>query len=304
MNHPLISIIVPVYNTEKYLHRCVDSILAQTYTDFELLLIDDGSSDNSGHICDEYALKDIRVRVYHQDNGGVSCARNLGLDNAKGDWITFIDSDDWIENEYLFRFRAETDLSLQGYSSNDHIAKYRDTIVGNNPGAEYLYRKYVFGPYCKLFRKDIIRDKEIRFDSNISCGEDILFLMEYMVHAKNMDVSSYVGYHYDRHDDSLSSSIKPYKSMCYMYKKHIPLFEELLKNSKHRLNVMRKEVIGMFFHFIIDQKKNIDELVEDAFFERCFNLYLNNIDKFILKKCSCYLVLYKKFLNRFDRLIC
>lgn len=95
--NPRISIIVPVYNTERWLHRCVDSILAQTYTDFELLLIDDGSNDNSGAICDEYAIKDKRVKVFHKSNGGVSSARNLGLDNARGEWITFVDGDDWLE---------------------------------------------------------------------------------------------------------------------------------------------------------------------------------------------------------------
>ena len=92
--NPKISVIVPVYNVEKYLRRCIDSILSQTFSDFELLLIDDGSKDKSGEICDEYAAKDARVRVFHKENGGVSSARNLGLDNAKGDWITFSDSDD------------------------------------------------------------------------------------------------------------------------------------------------------------------------------------------------------------------
>lgn len=87
----MISIIVPIYNAALYLHRCIDSILAQRYADFELLLIDDGSVDGSGFICDEYAAKDSRVRVCHKQNGGVSSARNLGLDNACGEWITFID---------------------------------------------------------------------------------------------------------------------------------------------------------------------------------------------------------------------
>ena len=96
-----VSIIVPVYNVDKFLHKCVDSILAQTLTDFELLLVDDGSKDNSGLICDKYAAKDSRVRVFHKENGGVSSARNLGLENAQGDWIIFIDSDDWIEPNML-----------------------------------------------------------------------------------------------------------------------------------------------------------------------------------------------------------
>ena len=106
---PTISVIVPVYNAEKYLHRCIDSVLAQTYTDFELLLIDDGSKDQSGEICDEYAQKDARVRVFHQENGGVSSARNLGLDNAKGEWVTFVDSDDWAKPYYIEHLVASID---------------------------------------------------------------------------------------------------------------------------------------------------------------------------------------------------
>ena len=99
---PKLSIIVPVYNSEKYLCRCVDSILAQTFTDFELLLIDDGSEDESGNICDEYVVKDSRVRAFHKNNGGVSSARNLGLNKAKGEWIAFIDSDDYVDVSYCY----------------------------------------------------------------------------------------------------------------------------------------------------------------------------------------------------------
>ena len=111
-NIPKISVIIPVYNTEKFLHRCIDSILTQTYTDFELLLIDDGSKDSSGSICDEYAEKDSRVRVFHKENGGVSSARNLGLDNAWGEWITFVDSDDYIEENFLKSFDGNLDADL------------------------------------------------------------------------------------------------------------------------------------------------------------------------------------------------
>ena len=98
---PKISVIVPVYNVQKYLSRCIDSILAQTFTDFELLLINDGSKDNSGKMCDEYAKKDTRIHVFHKENGGVSSARNLGLENVQGEWITFIDSDDYLNINFL-----------------------------------------------------------------------------------------------------------------------------------------------------------------------------------------------------------
>lgn len=110
--NPKISVIVPVYNVEKYLHRCIDSILAQTFTDFELLLIDDGSTDGSGAICDEYATKDNRVRVFHKENGGVSSARNLGLDNMRGGYLTFVDSDDWVDSTYLGELIEYSDADL------------------------------------------------------------------------------------------------------------------------------------------------------------------------------------------------
>ena len=101
MTQPQISIIVPVYNSEKYLGACIDSILSQSFRDIELILVDDGSRDSSPRICDDYAQKDGRVKVIHKANGGVSAARNDGLDIAKGEYVTFIDSDDWVEREFL-----------------------------------------------------------------------------------------------------------------------------------------------------------------------------------------------------------
>ena len=116
---PEISVIVPVYNVEPYLHRCVDSILAQTFTDFELILVDDGSPDGCPAICDEYAAKDCRVRVIHQENGGLSSARNAGLDIAAGNYFAFIDSDDYVYSEYLAKLLKEicdnhADISVCG----------------------------------------------------------------------------------------------------------------------------------------------------------------------------------------------
>ena len=108
---PLISIIVPIYNVEKYLSRCINSVLSQTFPDFELLLIDDGSTDKSGYICDGYAQKDSRIKVFHIENGGVSAARNYGLDNARGEWITFVDADDWIDKDMYYKLYNEAILS-------------------------------------------------------------------------------------------------------------------------------------------------------------------------------------------------
>lgn len=143
MNKPKISVIVPVYNAEQYLHRCIDSILAQTFTDFELLLIDDGSKDNSGDICDGYAMKDERVRVFHKKKGGVSSARNLGLDNAKGEWVSFVDADDYLDNCYYSNFLSFHDIS--GIVFTGFIK-----IKGNNK------KKIVLEKYCQYSKNNEI----------------------------------------------------------------------------------------------------------------------------------------------------
>ena len=140
---PLVSIIVPIYNTFSTLYRCIDSILAQSYTDFELLLINDGSVDGSGFICDEYAAKDSRVRVCHKQNGGVSSARNLGLDNACGEWITFIDSDDYVLPSYLFRLTSCLDADWI-------IGGYRETLGSICAPIECLYEGKGIIHFCKI----------------------------------------------------------------------------------------------------------------------------------------------------------
>ena len=113
LNHPKISVIVPVYKAEAYLRCCVDSLLAQTFRDFEILLIDDGSPDKSGEICDEYARQDGRIKALHKKNGGVSSARNVGIEHAQGEWITFVDADDYVKSAYL------TDFGLADLKAND-----------------------------------------------------------------------------------------------------------------------------------------------------------------------------------------
>ena len=126
MNNPKISVIVPVYNAEKYLQRCIDSILNQTFPNFELLLIDDGSKDQSGEICDEYAKKDSRVKVFHKENGGVSSARNVGIDNAVGEYICFCDSDDWVEKTWLLSFferMCDNDMLITSFNIYENEKK-------------------------------------------------------------------------------------------------------------------------------------------------------------------------------------
>jgi len=197
MKTPKISIIVPVYNVEKWLRRCIDSILAQTYTDFELLLIDDGSLDSSGKICDEYAAKDERIAVFHKENGGVSTARNLGIEKARGEWIYFCDSDDEMMSEGLQilveGIRDSCNLIVAGYERIDEdsifstlgkipngILSYEEMLLLMFAGT-HPYQGYLFN---KLFSHSGVDKKGIRFDETLTFNEDRTFTVEFLCKIK------------------------------------------------------------------------------------------------------------------------
>ena len=190
-----LSIIVPVYNTEPYLARCVESILSQSFAYFELLLIDDGSTDGSGSMCDEYAEKDKRVRVFHKENGGVSSARNLGMQEAQGEWVCFVDSDDELLPDGLRTMvdgiSEEVDMVMAGYYElvgetllTDTLCYEADGMIDQNkallmmyPSADMPYMGY---PWGKLFKRDLVSGKAISFDEHIRIKEDTLFVVEYL----------------------------------------------------------------------------------------------------------------------------
>lgn len=234
MNNKLISIIVPVFNVEKYIIQCVDSILSQTYNNFELLLIDDGSTDNSGKICDDYAFKDERIKVFHKKNEGVSSARNFGLDNASGEWITFVDSDDWLDETALTCFIEEnlqddTFYVGQGLRVENNELKYWPSryykgIVVLESVEDYslLDEVLVYGtPWGKLYNSQIIKKYNIRFDNNLSIHEDHCFYFEYILHVKRIQVIDKVCYYYrvEGNGMSLSSSLKSLDMLLYSYKR-------------------------------------------------------------------------------------
>lgn len=209
---PKISVIVPVYKAEAYLHRCVDSILAQTFQDFEVLLIDDGSPDRSGEICDEYARKDRRVRVFHKENGGVSSARNVGLDNTVGEYICFVDPDDWLDGncfEHCIRLAERHHLDILQFSY-----KMISSIDGNvlsvrdyecNPINWETFVKADHFMVCvggQFIRSTIVRRWYLRFDENLHLAEDQLFMMKTMSKSGKIAQTKCVYYNYYQNPNS------------------------------------------------------------------------------------------------------
>ena len=202
---------MPVYKVERYLPRCIESILGQTYTNFELILVDDGTPDRSGIICDRYAEKDSRIRVIHKENGGVSSARNVGIDIAQGEWITFVDSDDWVSEKYLetlsdSKFINNVDFvvasieikKLKSISSVVPTKFIKQDDITKVETIKLLYRPRFYGPVAKLYRTRIIKDQDIRFLCGIKNGEDKIFVAQYMRFCQQIQTLDEVVYYYNR----------------------------------------------------------------------------------------------------------
>jgi glycosyltransferase involved in cell wall biosynthesis len=201
---PLVSVVVPIYNAEIYISRCVESILEQTYRNFELILVNDGSTDKSGAVCDEYAKNDDRIRVVHQVNGGVSSARNAGMNCAKGEYLFFVDADDWAEPDYLKSMLPEGDEDLVYVG---HTDEYPDGRTVRSVPAECLMaidqenRDFIQDiPMTFIFhgcyKADICRSCSITFDESVSVGEDVLFILQYLENCRSIRFRDRSDYHY------------------------------------------------------------------------------------------------------------
>ncbi len=253
--HPLISVIIPVYNVEKYLARCLDSIIYQAYSNLEIILVDDGSPDNSGKICDDYAEKDNRVRVIHKENGGVSSARNIGIEVAKGDYITFVDSDDYILDNHFLQFvkseKNSNDMVISSFivKRGDVIHRinydYRDLVLSKCTNDEEII---LFDPsmcyvWNKFYKKNIIDAQHIRFDEGVGFGEDTIFIYTYLKHCKQVRYIEGATYCYE---DKESTATKRYWEDLLIYlKKEILVYNEFL-SVLDATEVVKKEVLGFY----------------------------------------------------------
>ena len=232
-----ISVIVPIYNAEKYLHRCIDSILSQSFKDFEVLLIDDGSTDNSGKICNNYAAKDARIRVFHKKNGGVSTARELGVQQAKGEYSIHVDADDWIECHMLEKMyrkakQEQLDMLIADFYHDDKgksiyikqsgLSTYPDSVL-----KDILQNKLFGSLWHKLIRHNLYKEKNIHFIENINYCEDVLVLVQLLQQPIKIGFLNEAFYHYN---SSNSNSItRNYKlDTYYMRKQYVTILMELL----------------------------------------------------------------------------
>lgn len=219
--NPMVSIIVPIYNAEQYIARCIDSILTQEFTNFELILADDGSKDASGAICDEYAAKDSRIRVIHKENSGVSDTRNIAISQATGTYLQFLDSDDWITpdaTKLLVRAATEhnCDLVISDFyrvvgERVSHKGDIEDDgVLTREEFAEHMMENpadFYYGVlWNKLYRRDLVEKYNLRMDTSVSWCEDFLFNLEYIFHAEVFYALQAPIYYYVKRKGSLVAS--------------------------------------------------------------------------------------------------
>ena len=235
---PKVSIIVPVYKAEKYIRRCLDSIQAQTMTDWECILVDDGSPDRSGDICDEYAAKDSRFRVFHKKNGGVASAKQYGLDNSRGEYVVFVDSDDWIEQQMLRTMYHNAKESNADLVFSDYFIDINSQHIYKDEGADNVFHTTILkcilnysihGGVCtKLIRKKIFEEYNISFP-NINMTEDTYVMTKMLLNDIKICYINKAFYHYvkDANPNSLTKIIKEYKE-------RLEIFYNLLHNQYYK----------------------------------------------------------------------
>lgn len=268
---PKISVIVPVYKAEAYLHRCVDSLLAQTFRDFEVLLVDDGSPDRSGAICDEYASRDSRVRALHKPNGGVSSARQYGLDNALGDYTIHADPDDWVEPDMLEALYAkaiaeDADLVICDFyverNGTQTYRKQQPSALDHETVLRELFQQ-LHGSCCnKLVRRACYKTFDVRFPQNFSFCEDVYVNTSLLVHNIRIAYLPKAFYHYTT-DINTNSIVNRYNKE--IQQQDLQLYHSLdkLLSNTSAYDVFRKHeaftITLRAFHAHIDTSKSFKE---------------------------------------------
>ncbi len=302
MENKKISVIVPVYNVEKYLSRCIDSVLQQTYKNFELILIDDGSTDNSSKICDIYAKADDRIKVLHKKNEGVSVARNIGIDIAQGECIFFVDSDDWVSENCLHFLTSAMErnpvqlvagsFQYRSIKCKSHVLP--ETFWALNKNDNILNLSCVWN---QLFLSKIIKENNLKFPLGMKYGEDTLFHREYLKHCEMIYTISDIGYYYNSLNAN-SASKKIYKGMTDWYLRLIDSYIDLLnyfnirqEQVKEKVRIYIKQNFLDYVHRIVEKyqrkeaKRKIREIIKS--FQIYFEQYeVRDIDVELVYKQS------------------
>ena len=276
MEKDKVSIIVPVYNVEKYIEKCLKSLISQSDKNIEIILIDDGSKDNSGKICDTYKRKDSRIKVIHKENAGVSEARNLGIQKATGRYLCFVDADDFVMNDYIeymhqLIVKESSDIAVctkmfSNFNEEQSSDEMIEVLDGENAIIRILNYRMPIGVYSRIFKKDLIKDNGIKFLKDIYMGEGFNFNVACFQKAKKVIISNYKVYYY-RRDNTTSATSDFSIKKC--------------ENSLYAMKVMNNNLLIRTNRVINSWKYAVWRTYSDAFDYMCLgNGKKENIEKF------------------------
>lgn len=276
MEKDKVSIIVPVYNVEKYIEKCLKSLISQSYKNIEIILIDDGSKDNSGKICDTYKRKDSRIKVIHKENAGVSEARNIGIQKATGRYLCFVDADDFVMNDYIeymhqLIVKESSDIAVctkmfSNFNEEQSSDEMIEVLDGENAIIRILNYRMPIGVYSRIFKKDLIKDNGIKFLKDIYMGEGFNFNVACFQKAKKAIISNYKVYYY-RRDNTTSATSDFSIKKC--------------ENSLYAMKVMNNNLLIRTNRVINSWKYAVWRTYSDAFDYMCLgNGKKENIEKF------------------------
>ncbi len=317
----LISIIIPIYKVEAYLRDCLNSVQKQTYTNFEVLLINDGSPDNSEQICLEFEQKDTRFNYFYKENGGVSSARNLGIEKATGKWIVFIDSDDTVEENYLKDFIDnyvdDTTLLIQDLTkeTNGQVKVNRLSFIENkyynliSDFEEIIKNPHILEGfiYNKFFKRSFILDNNICFKTNITHKEDEIFCLEYYNTIENIQLLTASNYHYINRGNSVTSNHPSFNSEFEYFKNYIFQLNRLGKslNSTVFNKYLSEQLSVRLKYLMYGINRNISKKERIFNFKKIkneFGIYSDLITKTTIQNID-FLLLNKGFYRLVDTLI-
>ena len=304
----MISIVVSIYNVEKYLNKCIESFLNQTHKDFELLLIDDGSPDKCPALCDEWSKKDERIKVFHKQNGGISSARNYGMDRAKGDFIIFPNPDDWVEPDYLEKLLSNikeynADLSICGHYYGNVIGneKANFCLMDRDEALRQLMLPHSFCGYTwnKLYYLDIIKSNHLRFNEKYGMIEDLHFNIFYFQLCKTIVYEPAPKYHHVINGNEITSLAAPlsprklsalitYKEIATLFHDKYPDLEAISYSSL--CNMCLQDII--IYYKTRMKQKNILNLLKSSFKQHRKTFYHSNEYTVIEKRCSKFVTIH------------
>lgn len=281
MEKPLVSVIVPVYNTELFIERTIQSLLEQTYSNIEIILVDDGSTDSSGEICDSFARNHERIKVYHNVNNGVSYTRNYGLHVAHGEYVHFVDSDDKLPNDFVEKMlhnmiSNDSDVVFCGlarvFEYQEFLIRLEDRTYSIDDYFVQLYKgdRFTTTSSCiGMYKMQIIRDYGIRFPEELRCGEDAVFVIDYMKHAKKISSIKDTVYYYMYDNEKSATKCIFYDHYQLEQKRYdkikniVTENESLKKISFYYMDKIIRELV-IYAQFSPDSSKEIKKML------RCF----------------------------------